>query len=230
MIYEIRLYSVVPGRIDVAYERFANHLPLLFQRHGIHNIGRWTAVSGSHVPRFVYVMAYQDLAAREQQWSAFYQDPDWWAVRARTQCGEEATERFDLYFLRGNPAWPPPGSPERALGGAHDLMFIEVALGKTTAANEFLKDLYLPLLAKVGAQLMLVADFISGPALPKIALLIAWPDPVVRAGGWHLITNDIVLKAAIAEQRKNIGRALLGATDVMELQPTSFAPPTATPG
>jgi hypothetical protein len=53
---------------------------------------------------------------------------------------------------------------------------------------------------------------------------------VVRAGGWHLITNDIVLKAAIAEQHKNIGRALLGATDVMELQPTSLAPPTATPG
>jgi hypothetical protein len=230
VIYEIRLYSMVPGRLDVAYDRFANHLPRLFQRHGIFNVGRWTAVSGRNVPGFVYLLAYKDFAAREEQWQGFYRDQNWWDIRAQTQGDEEAIERFDLYFLRPSPVWVPRCSGETTLGGVHDFISAEVALGKTASANEFLRDLYLPLLTRAGAQVMLVADYISGGALPKVALLIAWPDPARRASGWHLMTNDGALKAAMAEQRKTIGRAVLGATDVLELEPTEFALPLATLG
>lgn len=231
MIYELRLYSVVPGRIDVCYERFEQHLPALFARHGIRNTGRWTATAGPNGPMFVYIMAYRDLAERESQWNSFYTDPDWFDIRSRTQGDEEAVERFDLYFLKANPSWTPdPARGADRIGGAHDLILTEIALGKNTAANAFLAETYLPRLGLAGAEVMLVADFISGPALPKLAMMIAWPDGDARAAGWCEITADAGLKEAIAAQRRRFGRALLGQTETYLLAPTSFALPLATLG
>lgn len=231
MIYEIRLYSVVPGRIEVCHERFEKYLPGLFARHGIRNTGRWTATAGPNGPMFVYMMAYRDLAERERQWSGFYTDPEWFDIRSRTQGDEEAVERFDLYFLKANPSWTPDAARRAELiGGTHDLILAEMALGKNAAANAFLTETYLPSLQRAGAEIMLVADFISGPALPKLALMIAWPDGDARTAGWREITVDAGLRNAVAAQRRRIGRALLGRTDTYLLDPTPFALPLATLG
>ncbi len=231
MIYELRLYSVVPGRIDVCYERFEKHLPALFARHGIRNTGRWTATAGPNGPMFVYLMAYRDLAEREGQWNSFYTDPEWFDIRSATQGDEEAVERFDLYFLKANPSWTPDAarSAER-IGGTHDLILAEIALGKNAAANTFLAETYLPCLQRAGAEIMLVADFISGPALPKLALMIAWPDGNARTEGWRRINLDPDLREAITAQRQRIGRAALGQTETHLLEPTPFALPLASLG
>src|SRR4051812_40871751 len=65
MIYELRLYSVAPGRMADVHDRFNHHFPALFARHGVHCVGRWNAVAGPDAPRFVYLMAYRDYAERE---------------------------------------------------------------------------------------------------------------------------------------------------------------------
>jgi hypothetical protein len=231
MLYEIRLYTVVPGRIDVAYERFGVHLPTLFARYGIANVGRWTATAGPGGSMFVYMMRYPDLAARERQWNGFYLDKEWYEIRAATQGDEEATERFDLHFLKANASWvPPAGDPARRLGGVHDLIFAEIALGKNALANGFLAETYLPLLQKSGAEIMMVADFVTGPALPKLALMLAWTDAGAREAGWRALRADAGLKETIATQRRSLGRALLGRTDTYLLEPTPFLLPLATLG
>lgn len=231
MIYELRLYSVVPGRLDVSLERFANHLPAVFARHSIRNVGRWTASAGPGGPMFVYMMAYHDLAEREAQWTAFYGDPAWARIRAETQGDEEAVERFDLYFLKASACWTPPAERRKArLGGAHDLIFAEVALGRNAAANAYLAETYLPLLQRCGGEIMLVADFISGPAMPRVAIMVAWQDAAARAAAWREINGDTALAKTLAAQRRTLGRAALGRSDVYLLEPTPFALPLATLG
>lgn len=231
MIHEIRLYTVVNGRMNVALERFQQHLPALFARHGIRNVGRWTATAGANGPMFVYMMAYRDLAEREAQWGGFYVDPDWFEMRARTQGDEEATERFDILFTRQNPGWTPPGkASEAALKGVHDLIFAEVAVGTNATANAFLNDLYLPLLAKAGGEVMMFSDVIAGPALPRTAIMVAWRDVAARQAGWRYLAADAILNEEIARQRKALGRAAIGKTDTILLEPTPALLPEPTLG
>lgn len=231
MIYEIRFYHVVPGRLDVTYARFGQHLPAIFARHGIRNVGSWTVSAGPNGPTFLYLVAYRDLGERERQWAAFYQDEAWHRVRAATQGDEEAVERFDLFFLRPNPLWTPTPSPAgETLGGVHDLIFSEIAPGQNAAAYQFLNESYLPAIDRLGGRVMMLADFVSGPSLPRLATLVAWPDAVARQEAWRSISGDPELTDAIARQRRRLGRALLGSTETYLLEPTPFALPLATLG
>ncbi|WP_313807230.1 NIPSNAP family protein [Sphingobium sp.] len=222
MIYEIRLYTVVPGRLDVAYRRFQHHLPALFERHGVRNVGRWTASAGPNGPMYVYMMAYRDLGERERQWQAFYGDADWHEVRAATQGTEEATERFDLFFLRTMPGWTFAALPDATVGGLQELIFAEVALGRQGDACRYITETYLPAIREAGGTAMLAADFVSGANLPRVALLVDWADAAARQAGWRQLQANDDLYRALAAQRAKFGRALLGRTDTYLLEPTPF--------
>jgi hypothetical protein len=226
-VYELRQYTIVPGRLDVALERFQDRLPAMFARHNIRNIGRWSVSAGAATPGFTYLMAYDDLAERERVWSAFYEDDEWWRIRAETQGAEEATERFDLHFLRRSPIWTPARLEPALLSGVHELMFAEIAVGRQTAAAAYCRDTYIPLIEHCGGSVMLVADFITGPALPKMGFMFAWPDADTRQQGWKQINGDRALAEAIAAQRHEHGRALLGRTGSWVLDPTPRLLPEA---
>ncbi|MGE4432254.1 MAG: NIPSNAP family protein [Sphingobium sp.] len=220
-LLELRLYTIVPGRHGVAYERFGQCLPPLFARHGIRNIGCWTANAGPNGPMWAYLMSYESLAEREAQWAAFYEGPQWWAIRAETQGDEEATARYDIHFLRINATLA-----EQALGpdhayptGIQDLIFAETALGQGAAVNAFLGDTYLPAIRRAGGRPKLLADFISGPHLPRIALIIDWDNAAHRDKGWRLLRDDGPLLDAFAAQRKTRGVALMTRMDIHLLEP-----------
>ena len=84
MIYELRMYEVVPGRMPAMHARFQNHTVGFFAKHGIKVIGFWEAVVGqSNVLN--YLLAFESLAHRERVWNAFIADPDWQRVRDESQ-------------------------------------------------------------------------------------------------------------------------------------------------
>jgi hypothetical protein len=226
--YELRLYTLVPGRLDVAIDRFAHHLPRLFARHGIKNVGRWIASAGAGGPMFVYMMAYESLAQREAQWDAFYLDPEWGEVRSATQGQEEATERFELFFLRSNSLWAPPAAKGvQRIDGVHELILTEVLLGATIPAYAYLKEVYLPAIISAGATVMMAADFVTGPSLPRFSLMLAWADDARRREGWSKLREDRQIYESLADQRKRYGRTLLGCSDSYLLEPTAFDLPLA---
>jgi hypothetical protein len=219
MIYELRLYSVAPGRMADVHDRFATHLPALFERHGVNLVGRWSAVAGPNAPRFVYLLAYRDYAHRETVWAGFYQDADWWRIRADTNAGHEMVERHDLFFLKPNPAWEPAASPDAPVGGLHELVQQQVAPGRNADANAFLKQIYLPLLREAGAQVLGVFDMAAGSGMQKIVLLQAWPDAAAWHAGRQRIEASAGLRAALATQRKETGTTVFLRSEVNLLDP-----------
>ena len=42
MIYELRIYEAMPGRLAALNDRFANHTTGFFKKHSIHVVGFWT--------------------------------------------------------------------------------------------------------------------------------------------------------------------------------------------
>lgn len=84
MIYELRSYEVVPGRMPVMHARFQDHTLGFFRKHGIGVVGFWEAIVGtSNVLH--YLLRFESLAHRERAWGAFMADPDWHRVRAESQ-------------------------------------------------------------------------------------------------------------------------------------------------
>jgi NIPSNAP len=85
MIYELRVYTVYPERMEALKARFRDHTCGLFEKHGITNVGYWTNVIGGRTDQLWYIVAYDDLAARERSWAAFVADPHWLKAKADSE-------------------------------------------------------------------------------------------------------------------------------------------------
>ncbi len=85
MIYEMRIYHCVPGRLPALLDRFQNITLPLWERHGIRQAGFWTTLIGESNQDLTYLVAWDSLADREQKWNTFQVDPEWLAKRAETE-------------------------------------------------------------------------------------------------------------------------------------------------
>ena len=85
MIYELRVYKCVPGRLPALLNRFATITLKLWDKHGIKQAGFFTTLIGTSNQELTYFLAWDSLAEREQKWNAFAADPEWLAKRAETE-------------------------------------------------------------------------------------------------------------------------------------------------
>jgi len=85
MIYEIRVYRCVPGRLPALLKRFENATLKLWDKHGIKQAGFWTTLVGESNQELTYLLAWESLAEREKKWAAFMSDPAWISARAESE-------------------------------------------------------------------------------------------------------------------------------------------------
>ena len=85
MIYEMRNYRCLPGRLPALLRRFEDHTLRLWERHGIKQAGFWTYAIGPSNNELVYLVAWESLADRERKWAAFMNDPEWIAARTASE-------------------------------------------------------------------------------------------------------------------------------------------------
>ena len=86
MIYELRIYHCVTGRLPALLKRFETTTLELWKRHGIRQAGFWTVLVGDGGNQDLhYLLAWESLADREKKWTAFLSDPEWIAARAKTE-------------------------------------------------------------------------------------------------------------------------------------------------
>jgi hypothetical protein len=77
MIYELRVYRAVPGRMSHLIARFRDHTLAIWGRHGIQQLGFWTTLIGKSSNELTYILVWKTLAEREERWAAFIADPAW---------------------------------------------------------------------------------------------------------------------------------------------------------
>ena len=85
MIYELRVYKCVPGRLPALLNRFANTTLKLWDKHGIRQAGFFTTLIGESNQELTYFLAWESLAEREKKWAGFMSDPDWMKARAESE-------------------------------------------------------------------------------------------------------------------------------------------------
>ena len=85
MIYEMRVYRTVPGRLPALLARFQNTTLKLWDKHGIKQAGFWTTLIGDSNQELTYILAWESLADREKKWNAFMADPEWINARGASE-------------------------------------------------------------------------------------------------------------------------------------------------
>jgi hypothetical protein len=85
MIYEMRVYRCVPGRLPALLKRFETITLKIWEKHGIRQAGFFTTLVGESHQELTYLLAWDSLADREKKWTAFQSDPEWIEARAKTE-------------------------------------------------------------------------------------------------------------------------------------------------
>lgn len=94
MIYELRIYRVMNGRMADLLTRFEHHTVPIMARHGFLQVGFWTTIVGRSEQHLTYLLAWESLAQRQEQWAAFESDAEWLAIRKSTE--ENGPLIFDI--------------------------------------------------------------------------------------------------------------------------------------
>ena len=85
MVYELRIYRCLPGRLPALLNRFETITLKLWERHEIRQAGFWTTLIGDSNQELTYLLAWESLAERDIKWTAFQTDPEWLSKRAETE-------------------------------------------------------------------------------------------------------------------------------------------------
>ena len=85
MIYEMRVYRCVPGRLPALLKRFETVTLKLWEKHRIKQAGFFTTMVGESNHELTYLLAWESLAEREKKWAAFMADPEWIEARAKSE-------------------------------------------------------------------------------------------------------------------------------------------------
>ena len=85
MIYELRVYHCVPGRLPDLLKRFDTITLPLWDKHRIRQAGFWTTLVGESNQDLTYFLKWESLLEREAKMGAFGADPEWLKARAETE-------------------------------------------------------------------------------------------------------------------------------------------------
>ena len=99
MIYEMRIYTCVPGRLPALNKRFETATLELWAKHGIRQVGFWTTVVGEDANQLTYLLAWENMADRERRWGAFAADPAWLKAKADSERDGPIVARARNQFL-----------------------------------------------------------------------------------------------------------------------------------
>ena len=99
MVYELRIYHCIPGRLGALHRRFEDVTLKLWDRFGIRPVGFWTTVVGPSSQTLTYLIRWESLADREGKWNAFISDPDWIAARVSSEKDGAIVEKVENQLL-----------------------------------------------------------------------------------------------------------------------------------
>jgi hypothetical protein len=99
-VYELRTYTTVEGKLPVLQARFKDYTMKLFEKHGMVNVGYWIPVEEPLKSNtLVYMLAHKSMADAKKSWDAFRNDPEWKAVKEKTEANGKIVDKSVSVYL-----------------------------------------------------------------------------------------------------------------------------------
>ena len=99
-VFELRVYHPSAGKLPELLARFRDHTMKLFEKHGIKNVAYWTPTDAPQKGNLlVYMLAHPSREAADANWKAFREDPEWIAVKQKSEVNGALVEKIDSTYL-----------------------------------------------------------------------------------------------------------------------------------
>ncbi|HUQ69811.1 MAG TPA: NIPSNAP family protein [Planctomycetaceae bacterium] len=100
MVYELRTYTTLPGRLPALNARFRDHTVKLFAKHGMKNVVYLTPMDGDKKDNtLVYLLAHESRDAAKKSFADFGADPEWKAARDASEKDGKIVEKVESVFF-----------------------------------------------------------------------------------------------------------------------------------
>ena len=223
-IYELRVYTCEPGKLELLHARFRDHTCKLFEKHGMKNIAYWQPVEGDTASNtLIYVLEHASRDAATQSWAAFRSDPEWMAIKAETeQEGKFLTKPVESTFmaLTDYSAKPVPVDPSQL----YELRVYVTHPGKLDALHARFRDHTCQLFEKHGMQNVAYWTPLDEPAAQNTLIyFVSHADRDASQGSWTAFIADPVWHAARDASEKD-GAILSQRPDATFLRTVDYSP------
>ena len=100
VVYELRVYHALEGKLDDLLRRFRDHTVALFTRHGLKSIAYWTPTDEPLKGRtLIYILEHPSREAAAANWKSFQADPEWVKVRDASEANGKLVEKIDSTYM-----------------------------------------------------------------------------------------------------------------------------------
>jgi len=128
-LYELRVYTAAPGKLEALHARFRDHTVKLFEKHGMTNVGYFVPVDNKD-SKLYYVLSYPNEEARKKSWAEFLVDADMKKAFAESEKDGKLVAGIESLYLQ-----PTDYSPDVKLSKSDPSRMFELRTYTTTKGN-----------------------------------------------------------------------------------------------
>jgi hypothetical protein len=215
MLYELRRYMTVPGKLPAINDRFAKHTIGFFKKHNIGILGFWTDEIGAS-NQLTYILAFDSMADREQKWTAFQADPGWHQIRSETETHGPIVDHVLNSFMR-----PTSYSPQPQLRSTlQELRVYDAMPGKLPALHDRFANHTMGLFTKHGIDNVAYWTDDVGTS-NRLIYMLGHPDLGAREKNFAAFQADPAWQQARNESEKNGALVRVSRHSILRLTPYS---------
>ena len=100
-LFEMRIYTAAPGKLDALNARVRDNTVRLFRKHGMTSIGYWTPTGQEQGMNdtLIYLLAHKSREAADKSWREFGQDPEWTRVRTESERDGRLVDKAESIYM-----------------------------------------------------------------------------------------------------------------------------------
>jgi hypothetical protein len=100
-VFDLRIYSVLPGKLEAFRNRWRDFAVPIYERHGLHSVGWWVAgqKDAEGNDQFVCLLAGESRASIQNAIAEFHRDPEWIRVERETEAGGKLRAAVTAYQM-----------------------------------------------------------------------------------------------------------------------------------
>ena len=222
-VYELRVYTCDPGRLEALHARFRDHTIELFAKHGMTNIAYFTPQDEpKSATTLVYVLKHESREAAATSFAAFRADPEWIAVKT------ESEKDARILALPVESTFMTATDYSEEMGPANKERVYELRIytaedGKLDALHQRFRDHTLELFEKHGMKNIGYWTPMDEPKSENTLIyLVEHESRDAAATSWKAFIDDPEWKRVAAETEAN-GK-LVKSIESMYLLPTPYTP------
>jgi hypothetical protein len=226
-VYELRIYTAAPGKLDALNARFRDHTLKLFEKHGMTNIAYWVPIENKD-NQLIYLLSHASKEAREKSFREFGADPAWQAARKASEVGGPLTVQGGVSNVFLTPTDYSPGMKSGSDGRVIEMRTYTATPGKLDNLNARFRDHTIKLFEKHGMTNLGYFTPLAGTkgANDTLIYFLAHRSLDASKASWDAFRKDADWTAARTASEQKAGGSLTVPNGVKSvfLKPTDYSP------